>query len=137
MPEASSSSGERGRRPMMPCPRCQHENSSQAKFCEECGTPCEATLASLPYADLKAEVEGLRQTLTEALEQQTAMAEILRVISSAPTDLQAVLDAVAESAARLCKSSDAEIFRRESDRLAKVAHHGPIPSGPIGEFTIP
>ena len=64
----------------------------------------------------------------EALEQQTATSEILHVIARSRTDIQPVFDAVAESAARLCDSSDAEIFRRDGDRLRLVAHHGSIPS---------
>ena len=70
----------------------------------------------------------LERRLAEAFEQQAATSEILRVIANSPTDIQPVFDAVAESAARLCESSDAEIFRRDGDRLMLVAHHGPIPS---------
>jgi signal transduction histidine kinase len=62
----------------------------------------------------------------EALEQQTATAEILRVIASSPTDLQSALEAVAERAARLCESSDAIVFRVHGDELRPAALYGAI-----------
>jgi two-component system NtrC family sensor kinase len=115
----------------MPCPRCQHENRPPAKFCEDCAGPLtEASPTTPSYTDLKTEVESLRQALTEALEQQTATAEILQVISQSPTDIQPVLDAVAERAARLCEATDAVIFRNEGDVLRPAAHFGDIPRSP-------
>jgi GAF domain-containing protein len=71
-------------------------------------------------------IENVRlfQELTEALEQQTATSEILGVIASSPTDIQPVLDVVAENAARVCGATDALIFRIEGDVLRVVAAHG-------------
>jgi GAF domain-containing protein len=69
----------------------------------------------------------LAQVLAEALEQQTATSEILRVISSSPTDLQPVLDAIAASAARLCDSVDAQVFRIDGEVLRIAASYGALP----------
>ena len=78
------------------------------------------------------EIQARNLQLTETLQQQTATSEILRVMSSSPTDVQPVLDAVTESAARLCNSYDAAIFSSEGDVLREVAHWGPVLiSGPV------
>jgi hypothetical protein len=105
----------------MPCPRCQHENRPQAKFCEECAGPLSPTTRA--YADVKTEVEGLRQALTEALEQRTAAAEILRAISGSPTDVQPVFDAIVRSAVRLCGGVFSIVLRYDGELIHFVAHH--------------
>lgn len=73
------------------------------------------------------EIQARNRELTEALEQQTATGSILRTIAASPTDIQPVLDAVAESAAKLCDAYDAAILLKEGDALALKAHYGPIP----------
>ena len=74
------------------------------------------------------ELENRNRDLTEALEQQTVTSEILRVIASSPTDIQPVLDVVAENAARLCEANDALIVRKLDDAVKVVAQYGPIPT---------
>src|SRR5438105_10142451 len=60
----------------------------------------------------------------EALEQQTAISEILRVISGSPTDIQPVLDAVAERAERVCDGGSATVYLLDGDILRRAATHG-------------
>jgi signal transduction histidine kinase len=75
-------------------------------------------------------IENVRlfQELKESLEQQTATSEILGVIASSPTDIQPVLDVVAENAARLCDANDAVIHRIDGDKLLSVANYGSLPT---------
>jgi transcriptional regulator with GAF, ATPase, and Fis domain len=82
---------------------------------------------------LQASQSELERELTLALEQQAATSAILRSISSSPTDLQLVLMAVAENAARLCNADVSQILRIDGDFLQVIASHGPIPSRLRGE----
>ncbi len=73
------------------------------------------------------ELEARNRELTEALDQQTATSEILSVISSSPTDVQPVFDAIVESAGRLCGARFTAVFRVEGDLVRFVAHHNVSP----------
>ncbi len=82
------------------------------------------------------ELEARNSELTEALEQQTATSEILRVISSSPTDLHPVLNAVAERAARLCGANDAVIYSVDGNVRRQVAHFGSVPLSVAAEVRL-
>ena len=77
------------------------------------------------------ELQARNRDLTESLEQQTATSEILRVISSSPTDVQPVFDVIASSAARLCDAFDVIVLRVDGDLLRLVAHTGSMPAGDV------
>src|SRR5206468_1731957 len=63
---------------------------------------------------------------TASLERQTAVAEILRVISESPTDVQPVLGAIAQNAAKACGVEDAAVGLLDGDTWTVRSHHGPI-----------
>jgi HAMP domain-containing protein len=69
------------------------------------------------YAGLERKVEQRTAELTEALEYQTATAEILKVISSSPDDVQPILDAVAERSRILCRAHGSRVWLVEGDHL--------------------
>src|SRR5262249_28793258 len=112
----------------MKCPRCQQENPPQAKFCLECGIRLSST-AKTDGSSLQTQIDDLSRALTEAAEQQTATAEILRVISSSPTDVQPVFDAIARRVVALCEGRNAIVLRFDGEMLHLAGHHGVSPEG--------
>ncbi len=75
-------------------------------------------------------IENVRlfQELKEALEQQTATSEILGVIASSPTDIQPVLDTVAENAARLCGAMMRHVYSCRGRFKLRVGGHYGVPT---------
>src|SRR5215467_5151856 len=108
----------------MTCPRCQQDNPSHAKFCLECGVHLRSTgeggASVAPHAELQ-------RALTEALEQQAATSEVLKVISRSAFDLQPVLETLLENAARICAAEWGVIFRPDHGGYRMAAVYGAPP----------
>jgi signal transduction histidine kinase len=80
---------------------------------------------AIENARLFEELEQRTSELTKALEQQTALSEVLRVIAASPTDLQTVLDALVASVKRLCRADEASLSRIESGEAITIATTSP------------
>jgi GAF domain-containing protein len=80
-----------------------------------------------PPAGQETEVARLTRERDEALEQRTATAEVLRIISTSPTEFQAVLEVVVRSVARYCKADDVTLFELDGQDLREAAHWGAAP----------
>ena len=78
-------------------------------------------------AELQEQISSLTRELAEALEQQTATSEILRVISNSKTDIQPVFKAIAASATRLCDAVNSLVIRFDGRLMHLVAQHNVIP----------
>jgi PAS domain S-box-containing protein len=80
-------------------------------------TLANAMSVALENARLFDEVQKRNREISESLEQQTATSEILRVIASSPTDIQPVLDVIAESTLRLCGGITSAVYRYDGELL--------------------
>src|SRR5713101_3027530 len=87
--------------------------------------------------DEGANVRDPETRLAEALEQQTATAEILRVIGTSPTDTNPVFEAIARSAARLCGAQDVFILRTDGAVMRLAAGVGPLSASAPADFAVP
>jgi class 3 adenylate cyclase/putative methionine-R-sulfoxide reductase with GAF domain len=74
-------------------------------------------------------IAQLTREHNEALEQQSATAEVLRIISASPTELRPVLEVVVRSAARYCKADDVTLFELDGQDLREAAHWGALRHG--------
>src|SRR5262244_1425640 len=96
-------------------------NDSQIALLE---TFADQAAIAIENARLLTELQTKNASLTEALEQQTATAEILRVISRSPTNVQPVFEAIAESSVRLCRADFGGAYKLEGGMIHFGAHHG-------------
>jgi signal transduction histidine kinase/putative methionine-R-sulfoxide reductase with GAF domain len=78
--------------------------------------------------NLRAYVRELEKKLAEALEQQTATSEVLRVISSSPGELEPVFQSMLENATRICDAQFGNLYLCEGDAFRVVAMHGAAPA---------
>ena len=72
-------------------------------------------------------IQSLRRERDESLEREAATSDILRMIARSPADLQTVLDAIAQCAAKLCDAADAMVWRGDGNARHLAAHFGAIP----------
>ena len=107
--------------------KVQPFTEQQIRLVEKDETFADQAVIAIENVRLFKELERRNRDLTEALEQQTATSEILRVIASSPTDIQPVMNTLAENAARLCEAVDARIFQIDGEHFLPAAHFGEIP----------
>jgi GAF domain-containing protein len=92
-------------------------------------TFADQAVIAVENATLFREIEGRNRALLESLEHQTATAEILRVISRTPDDVQPVFDVIGERAGRLCDARVCVVSRVDGDLIQQVAIGGVSPEG--------
>ena len=87
-------------------------------------TFADQAVIAIENARLLNELRQRTDDLTEALEQQTATSEVLKVISSSPGELELVFNAMLENATRICEAKFGVLFNYENGTILPIAHRG-------------
>ncbi len=80
------------------------------------------------------ELEACRRELSESLERETATSQVLGIISSSPSDLEPVFEAILANATRLCEASHGTLWLCEGDAFRRAALHGALPEAFVEAF---
>jgi signal transduction histidine kinase len=127
-PELGGFCPERGSGGSWRCPSCGAVVDPLAESCTSCNKQL-ATVVDVTYTrdadDLTKDLAKVKGELEDSQRREAATADVLKAISRSTFDLQAVLDTLVASAARLC-DSEVELYRREDDTYYLVAQHGYI-----------
>jgi signal transduction histidine kinase len=105
----------------------QHPGSFAEEEIALLQTFADQAVIAIENVRLFTELQTRNRQLMEALDQQTATAEILSVIASSPTEIQPVLDTIVRNAARVCNAADVSLGLVEGDTIRRAAHFGPLP----------
>ena len=124
-------------RPRRPAPQSSNKQSSNKRRGADAERKTVARLtreldeARQQNVQLSDEVQARTRELSDALEQQTATSEVLRVISSLPGELEPVFQAMLANATRLCEANYGAMWLREGDSFRNAAFHGALPAAYI------
>src|SRR5262249_8439238 len=86
-----------------------------------------------PAADMQEQLDRLTRELAEAREQQSATSEVLQVISSSPTELEPVFQAMLANAVHVCEAKFGSLYLCDGDLLRRVAEYN-VPSEMLAEL---
>src|SRR6516162_2150028 len=110
----------------------QRGGSEQPVKGRRANKPEARTISAPSIADLQKQIGILTRERDDALEQQRAAAEVLKIISASPAEFRPVLEVIVESAARFCDADDVTIFILDGPDLCITAHRGAVLSQEIG-----
>src|SRR5581483_5752451 len=109
-------------------PKARLRKPAAPKRRRAAGTTRGKAAAGAAAAELQHQLEQRTRELAELLEQQTAMSEVLQIISSSPGDLEPVFASILRSAARICDANFGNIFRWDGEVLHLAATYNTPPA---------